>query len=144
LFILGAVAPIYVTVTGAPLLGRYGAQWWRAWFGTLIDPILTIAGLRLAAAGLGFLDGNQPQFWDQVFTVILLLPVLATPGWHSGAYGGNGVDWLLGMLVYRVLLRQQPRQVQSSQTPPWAPTSQPSPTALGGGPGHGVHTGAGV
>jgi hypothetical protein len=144
LFILSAVAPIYVTKTGAPLLGRYGAHWWRAWFGTLLDPILLLAGLRIAAAGLGFLDGTLPKFWDQIFTLILLLPLLAAPGWHAGAYGGNGVDWLAGMAMYRAtgLFRHGPTTSAAPALPAPVPTIWPSPVALSGHGGGG--TGGGV
>lgn len=102
LIILTAVAPIYITITGTPFLSRFGAQWWRSWFGTLLDPILVVAGLRLVGPFVGFV-GHPPPMIEELMRGFILLAILRAPGFHAGAYGGSGADWMMGLLLSRLL-----------------------------------------
>jgi hypothetical protein len=133
LWILGAGAPIYITATGAPFLGKFGSHWWRNWFGTLIDPILVIIGLHLTIPWFDLLQG-APPLAAQLAKAMTMLVILSTVGWHVGAYRPQGVDALLAVAFWRMLKSGGHHSSTPATTAQALPPAQPpsNPHGLSG------------
>lgn len=132
LWILTAAAPIYITSTGAPLLGKYGSHWWQNWFGTLIDPILTVVGLHLVVPWFDLLQG-APDLATELGKALTFFVLLSTVGWHRGAYRPQGVDALIAVGLWRMFRGMQGRTTPGPSTPALPPAqSVPWPPAISG------------
>jgi hypothetical protein len=131
LWILTTVAPIYITITGAPFLGQYGSHWWQNWFSTLIDPILTVAALRLVIPWFDILQG-APDLGGELLKAVTLFVVISTIGWHRGAYRPHGVDALIAVGLWR-MLKTRHAPTATAATPAIAPPQPPNnPHGLSG------------
>jgi hypothetical protein len=146
LWLLTAGAPIYVTITGAPFLGKFGSHWWRNWFGTLVDPILVIIGLHLAVPWFDLLKG-APDLASQLAKGLTFLVILSAVGWHPGAYRPQSPEMVLALLLWRMMRNRHathsPAPVPSPPAPPLPPDNPHAVAGMGAGQWIGSRGGTG-